>query len=128
MKLIFHMARKAEWDAAQAAGFYQGAAEDRVDGFIHFSTAVQVKESAAKHRTSEANLILVAGYKDEVRLTCPVLCSAFLYLDCGREMNEPVDPILRCSLIETSRLRRVPFGFSGHVKYQFHARTLAECD
>ena len=60
MTLIFHMARKAEWDAAQAAGFYQGAAEDRVDGFIHFSTAVQVKESAAKHRTSEASLILVA--------------------------------------------------------------------
>ena len=50
MTLIFHMARKAEWDAAQAAGFYQGAAEDRVDGFIHFSTAVQVKESAAKQK------------------------------------------------------------------------------
>ena len=64
MTLIFHMARKAEWDAAQAAGFYQGAAEDRVDGFIHFSTAIQVKESAAKHRTSEANLILVACDSD----------------------------------------------------------------
>ena len=58
------MARKAEWDAAQAAGFYQGAAEDRVDGFIHFSTAIQVKESAKKHRTSDPNLILVACNSD----------------------------------------------------------------
>jgi uncharacterized protein (DUF952 family) len=64
MTLIFHMARTAEWDAAQSAGSYQGAEEDRVDGFIHFSTATQIKESAAKHRTSEPNLILVACNSD----------------------------------------------------------------
>ncbi len=64
MTIIFHMARTTEWDAAQTAGSYQGAAEDRADGFIHFSTATQVKESAAKHRTSEPNLILVACNSD----------------------------------------------------------------
>ena len=64
MKLIFHMARTAEWNTAQSTGSYQGAAEDRVDGFIHFSTATQVKESAAKHRMSEPNLILVACNAD----------------------------------------------------------------
>ena len=58
------MARTAEWDAAQSTGSYQGAAEDRVDGFIHFSTATQVKESAEKHRTSEPKLILVACNSD----------------------------------------------------------------
>lgn len=60
MSLIFHMARKREWDAAETAGVYAGAAEDRVDGFIHFSTAEQVRESAAKHRAGEADLILLA--------------------------------------------------------------------
>jgi uncharacterized protein (DUF952 family) len=60
MTLIFHMAREAEWAAAEKAGTYQGADEDRVDGFIHFSTATQVRESAAKHRAGEAGLILVA--------------------------------------------------------------------
>jgi uncharacterized protein (DUF952 family) len=64
MVLIFHMAKTAEWDAAQSTGSYQGADEDRVDGFIHFSTATQVKESAKKHRTSEPNLILVACNSD----------------------------------------------------------------
>ena len=60
MALIFHMARAAEWAAAETAGSYHGADEDRADGFIHFSTATQVRESAAKHRTGETGLILVA--------------------------------------------------------------------
>ena len=60
MELIFHMAREAEWATAECAGTYQGADEDQADGFIHFSTATQVRESAAKHRTGEAGLILVA--------------------------------------------------------------------
>lgn len=54
------MARAAEWRDAEARGRYPGSAEDKVDGFIHFSTAEQVRESAAKHRTGEAGLILVA--------------------------------------------------------------------
>ena len=54
------MARDAEWSIATSAGTYQGADEDRADGFIHFSTATQVRESAAKHRAGEAGLILVA--------------------------------------------------------------------
>tara|TARA_Y100001968_G_scaffold161313_1_gene147551 strand:+ start:641 stop:964 length:324 start_codon:yes stop_codon:yes gene_type:complete len=54
------MARDAEWAIAESAGIYQGADEDRADGFIHFSTATQVCESAAQHRAGEAGLILVA--------------------------------------------------------------------
>lgn len=60
MNLIYHMARAAEWAGAAKAGVYHGAAEDRADGFIHFSTADQVRESAAKHRTGETDLMLVA--------------------------------------------------------------------
>lgn len=58
--LIYHMCRAEEWQAAQASGFYLGSSQDVADGFIHFSTASQVKESAAKHRAGQAGLLLLA--------------------------------------------------------------------
>lgn len=58
--LIYHMCRAEEWQAAQASGFYLGSSQDVVDGFIHFSTADQVVESAAKHRAGQAGLLLLA--------------------------------------------------------------------
>lgn len=58
--LIYHMCRAEEWQAAQASGFYPGSSQDVADGFIHFSTAEQVVESAAKHRAGQAGLLLLA--------------------------------------------------------------------
>ena len=57
---IYHMCRRAEWEAAQAAGAYGGSSQDQTDGFIHFSTAAQVRESAAKHRAGQSGLVLLA--------------------------------------------------------------------
>lgn len=48
------------WAAAVAAGSYEGTADDRRDGFIHFSTAAQLPESARRHRAGQAGLVLVA--------------------------------------------------------------------
>jgi uncharacterized protein (DUF952 family) len=59
-RLIYHLARKPDFDHARASGRYAGAREDAADGFMHFSTAAQVKESAARHRAGEPDLILVA--------------------------------------------------------------------
>jgi uncharacterized protein (DUF952 family) len=59
--LIYTLLRGADWRAAQAAGEYRGSADDRRDGFLHFSTAAQVRESAAKHRAGEPDLWLVAA-------------------------------------------------------------------
>lgn len=59
-RIIYHMCRRQEWDAAQAAGSYAGSSQDAADGFIHFSTAAQVVESAAKHRAGQAGLVLLA--------------------------------------------------------------------
>jgi len=56
---IYHLAFAAEWRAAQSAGLYHGTAADRADGFIHFSTAEQVAESAAKHRAGHTDIVLV---------------------------------------------------------------------
>lgn len=56
---LYHLARRAEWEAAQATGFYYGSADDRRDGFMHFSTAEQVVESAGRHRAGETDTLLI---------------------------------------------------------------------
>lgn len=48
------------WSEAVEAGFYSGAPVDVADGFIHFSTAAQVAETAAKHFAGRDGLVLVA--------------------------------------------------------------------
>jgi uncharacterized protein (DUF952 family) len=57
---IYHICGREEWQAAQAAGRYSGASQDVAEGFIHFSTAAQVAESAARHRAGQSGLVLVA--------------------------------------------------------------------
>lgn len=64
--LILKIFRRPEWDAFKAAGVTDGAPVDLADGFIHFSTAAQVAETAAKHFGTESDLVLVAC--DDVRL------------------------------------------------------------
>ncbi|HXP75154.1 MAG TPA: DUF952 domain-containing protein [Stellaceae bacterium] len=53
------MCRRAEWTAAEAAGSYRGSSQDAADGFIHFSTAEQIRQSARKHRAGQGDLVLV---------------------------------------------------------------------
>lgn len=57
--LIYHMCRWAEWEAARASGRYAGSSQDAADGFIHFSTAAQIAQSAAKHRAGQGDLVLI---------------------------------------------------------------------
>ena len=57
--LIYTLVRGEDWRAAEAAGAYHGSADDRRDGFLHFSTASQLRASAAKHRAGEADLWMV---------------------------------------------------------------------
>ena len=58
--LIYKILRRPEWDAFRAAGETDGAPVDLADGFIHFSTAAQVAETAAKWFGTESDLVLVA--------------------------------------------------------------------
>jgi uncharacterized protein (DUF952 family) len=58
--LIFKILRDAEWRALEAAGETLGAPVDRAGGFIHFSAAHQLAETAAKHFAGEAGLWLLA--------------------------------------------------------------------
>ena len=59
--IIFHMCRIDEWDHAVGRGRYAGSTQDAADGFIHFSTAEQIVESAAKHRAGQDGLVIVAA-------------------------------------------------------------------
>ena len=56
--LIYKIFRRSEWQALVAAGRTTGAPVDLADGYIHFSTAETVRETAAKHFAGEHDLIL----------------------------------------------------------------------
>ena len=65
-KTIYKICPEALWREAERAGRFTGAPIDLADGFIHFSTAEQVRETAAKHFAGQSDLLLVAI--DESRL------------------------------------------------------------
>ena len=48
------------WRRAEAAGCFEGAPVDLADGYIHFSTATQLRETAEKHFAGRSRLVLVA--------------------------------------------------------------------
>ena len=57
---VYKICSEALWQEAQLAGAFHGAEADRRDGFIHFSTAAQLRETAAKHFAGAAGLTLLA--------------------------------------------------------------------
>jgi uncharacterized protein (DUF952 family) len=64
MTLIYKICPAALWRQAEAEGVFRGSPVDLEDGFIHFSTADQVKETAAKHFAGQRDLLLVAVDSD----------------------------------------------------------------
>ena len=60
MPLIYKLAPAGLWKTAEAAGIFAGAPVDLADGFIHFSTAAQTRETAAKHFAGVPDLMLIA--------------------------------------------------------------------
>ncbi|MFN3400256.1 MAG: DUF952 domain-containing protein [Ferrovibrio sp.] len=59
MTVIYRIISERDWQAAQAAGAFTGTAHDLRDGFIHFSTARQAAETAAKHYAGKTDLLLL---------------------------------------------------------------------
>jgi uncharacterized protein (DUF952 family) len=56
---LYKICPRSLWQAAARAGVFRGSPVDRQDGFIHFSTAAQVRETAEKHFAGQSNLVLV---------------------------------------------------------------------
>ncbi|MEL6463857.1 MAG: DUF952 domain-containing protein [Pseudomonadota bacterium] len=65
--LIYKVFRGPEWAALRANGTTPGAPIDVADGYVHFSTAEQAAETAAKHFAGEDDLFLVAVDTDALK-------------------------------------------------------------
>jgi uncharacterized protein (DUF952 family) len=106
--LIYHMCRADEWASAERTKIYHGSSQDLADGFIHFSTADQIVESARRHRARQPRLVLVA--------VDPSLLGSRLHWEPSRDgglfphLYGPLDPA------ESASVRPLPLGTDGlHV-------------
>jgi uncharacterized protein (DUF952 family) len=63
-KTIYKICDAVAWRAAERTGEFTGAPVDLADGYIHFSAADQVEETAAKHFAGRHDLVLVAVAAD----------------------------------------------------------------
>jgi uncharacterized protein (DUF952 family) len=59
MTLIYKIVPEDLWREAERIGRFDGAPADRSDGFIHFSSAAQVRATAAKYFAGRRDLLLV---------------------------------------------------------------------
>lgn len=66
MPTIYKILPEEMWENARKTGIFHGSEVDRRDGFIHFSTASQAVETAAKHFAGQRDLVLL--YVDTERL------------------------------------------------------------
>ena len=57
---IYKILSRTAWAEAEAAGVFLGAAIDLKDGYIHFSTASQVRTTAKLHFAGQKDLLLIA--------------------------------------------------------------------
>ena len=57
---IYKILRAPEWADLQRDGASPGAPIDVADGYVHFSTAAQAAETAAKHFAGVEGLVLLA--------------------------------------------------------------------
>jgi uncharacterized protein (DUF952 family) len=56
---IYKLVARPEWEAALAAGRFEGSAVDLADGYIHFSTAAQAPETARLHFAGRDGIVII---------------------------------------------------------------------
>lgn len=66
MPLIYKICPETLWREAESRGVFAGAPIDLADGYIHFSTGEQARETAEKHFAGQDDLLLIAF--DDARL------------------------------------------------------------
>ena len=60
VRKIYKICPASAWSEAERQGVFRGSPVDVSDGFIHFSTASQVEETARKHFAGQIGLLLIA--------------------------------------------------------------------
>lgn len=63
---IYKILLRSEWTAAQTAGEFQGSAIDLQDGYIHFSTAAQARETARRYFVWLKDLVVLEVEGDDL--------------------------------------------------------------
>ena len=63
---IYKICDRALWQEAERSRVFSGAPVDAADGFIHFSAADQVAETAARYFAGGVDLVLVAVAADRL--------------------------------------------------------------
>ena len=66
MSHVYKICPVALWRNAERDGVFRGSDDDRRDGFIHFSTAAQVAETAARHFSGQRDLLLIRINADDL--------------------------------------------------------------
>lgn len=59
-KHVYKIVPQDLWRTAESHGAFEGAAIDLQDGYMHFSTADQVADTAALHFAGQPDLLVVA--------------------------------------------------------------------
>jgi uncharacterized protein (DUF952 family) len=59
LRKIYKICPEPAWREAERQGVYRGSTDDARDGFIHFSLASQVAETAHKHFAGQSGLLLI---------------------------------------------------------------------
>ena len=59
VNLIYKICPASIWKKATTRGNFEGWGIDLIDGYIHFSTAEQVAQTAARHFVGQRDLVLV---------------------------------------------------------------------
>ena len=68
MGKVFKVCEENEWEGAKNNDFFAGSKSDLRDGFIHFSTLEQLKETLEKHFKSKSPLYLLEVQTDDLEL------------------------------------------------------------
>jgi uncharacterized protein (DUF952 family) len=67
--LIYKITPAALWHEAERLGVFNGSSVDLRDGFIHFSTATQLADTAKKYFAGQNDLLLITVEASRVSLT-----------------------------------------------------------
>lgn len=67
--IVYKIVPAPLWRASEESGIFTGSPDDLRDGFIHFSTADQVRETAARHFAGVEDLLLVAVSTSQLDIT-----------------------------------------------------------
>ena len=68
MSKVFKVCEEDDWESTKNEHFFVGSKADRSDGFIHFSTSEQLKETLEKHFKSKSPLYLLEVETDDLEL------------------------------------------------------------